>query len=73
MLHFHGKSTWGVENKQQNVERNKKYIEIFNNKWGSEMTKIFIGRKNFMEILDKKGLLEFYKNNNFSELIKRLV
>ena len=37
------------------------------------MTKIFIERKNFMEILDKKGLLEFYKNNNFSELIKRLV
>ena len=29
------------------------------------MTKIFIERKNFMEILDKKGLLEFYKNNNF--------
>ena len=51
----------------------QKYIEIFNNKWGSEMTKIFIERKNFMEILDKKGLLEFYKNNNFSELIKRLV
>ena len=73
LLHFHGKSTWGVENKQQNLERNKKYIEIFNNKWGSEMTKIFIERKNFMEILDKKGLLEFYKNNNFSELIKRLV
>ena len=71
-FNFHGKSTWGVENKQQTLERNKKYIGIFNNKWGSEMTKIFIERKNFMGILDKKGLLEFYKNKNFSELIKRL-
>ena len=37
------------------------------------MTKIFILRKNFFEILEEKGLNEIYKKRKFSELIKRLL
>ena len=37
------------------------------------MTKIFILRKNFFEILEEKDLNEIYKKRKFSELIKRLL
>jgi hypothetical protein len=37
------------------------------------MTQVLILRNNFLEILKNKDLLELYKKNNFSELIKRLI
>ena len=73
LLHFHGKSTWAIETKEQTIERNKKYINIFKKKWGNDMTQVLILRNNFLEILKNKKLLEIYKKNNFSELIKRLI
>ena len=73
LLHFHGKSTWDIETNEQTAERNKKYIGIFKKKWGYEMTQVLILRNNFLEILKNKDLLELYKKNNFSELIKRLI
>ena len=74
LLHFHGKSSWdGGETISEVRERDKKYTEAFLKKWGSEMTKIFILRKNFFEILEEKGLNEIYKKRKFSELIKRLL
>ena len=74
LLHFHGKSSWdGGETISEVRERDKKYTEVFLKKWGSEMTKIFILRKNFFEILEEKGLNEIYKKRKFSELIKRLL
>jgi len=70
LLHFHGKSTWdGGETEDQIKDRNKLYTEAFLKKWGEEMTQIFISRKNFSEILKKKGLHETFKMGKFSNLI----
>ena len=73
LLHFHGKSTWNVESKEETRKRNIKYTEIFKKKWGNEATKIFIERENFLEILQNKNLIDLYKRNNFTELIKILI
>ena len=73
LLHFHGKSTWEIEKKETTDERNNKYKEIFEKKWGKDLTKIFILRKNFYQILEKSNLIEVYKNNNFSELINKII
>jgi len=73
LLHFHGKSTWEIERREITEERNKKYTEIFEKKWGRDLTKIFILRRNFYEILEKNNLMELYKNNNFSEIINKFI
>jgi|TARA_B110000438_G_scaffold287616_1_gene320136 GT2 family glycosyltransferase len=73
LLHFHGKSTWGIESEEEIRKRNIKYKEIFKKKWGNEATKIFIERENFLEILQNKNLINLYKKNNFTELIKILI
>tara|TARA_Y100000590_G_C15533508_1_gene944095 strand:+ start:30 stop:902 length:873 start_codon:yes stop_codon:yes gene_type:complete len=74
LLHFHGKSTWdGGETKDQINNRNKLYTETFLKKWGEEMTQIFILRKKFMEIIEKKNLLTIFKSGNFRQLIIKLL
>ena len=73
LLHFHGKSTWGIESEEEIRKRNIKYKEIFKKKWGNEATKIFIERENFLEILQNKNLINLYKKNNFTQLIKILI
>ncbi len=74
LLHFHGKSTWdGGETSNQIDERNKTYTKAFKKKWGEEFTKIFIERKNFLNILLNKGLEELYKKNKFGDLIRKLL
>ena len=59
LLHFHGKSTWGVETIEQTEKRNKIYIKTFFDKWGSDMTQIFILRKDFSNILRDKRIRKF--------------
>ena len=74
LLHFHGKSTWdGGETINQIKERNKLYTKIFLEKWGKDMTQIFIIRKNFSEILNKKDLNEMFRKGQFGEVIRRLI
>ena len=74
LLHFHGKSSWdGGETKSQIEERNKLYTEAFLKKWGKDMTRIFILRKDFSNILHEKGLEEMFKKGRFGELIKQLL
>lgn len=74
LLHFHGKSTWdGGETNNQTAERNKLYVEAFLKKWGEDMTQIFILRKNFSNILYKKGLNGMFQQGRFRELIKQLL
>ena len=74
LLHFHGKSTWdGGETLNQIDERNKIYTIAFKKKWGEEFTKIFIERKNFLNILLNKDLEELYKKNKFGDLIRKLL
>ena len=73
LLHFHGRSTWGIETRKQMEERNKKYTEVFLKKWGQDMTQILILRNNFSNILSNRGLEDLFKKGKFSELIKSLV
>ena len=72
LLLFHGKSTWDIENKEEKVQRNLEYENVFRKKWGDELTKIFIERNNFLDILETKNLMDLYKMNKFTELIKKL-
>ena len=74
ILHFHGKSTWdGAETKFQTEIRNEIYIKAFKKKWGSEMTQLFILRKNFSNILSEKGLEDLFKQGKFGELARRMI
>ena len=74
LLHFHGKSTWdGNETPAQTEKRNKAYSEVFLKKWGSELTQIFIIRKDFDNILLEKGLNDLFKQGKFGELIRKLL
>ena len=74
LLHFHGKSTWdGAEAKFQTEIRNEIYIKAFKKKWGSEMTQLFILRKNFSNILSEKGLEDLFKQGKFGELARRMI
>ena len=73
LLHFHGKSTWGVETIEQTEKRNKIYIKAFFDKWGSDMTQIFILRKDFSNILKIKGLENLYKQGEFGDLIRKIL
>ena len=58
MLHFHGRSTWGIETRKQMEERNKKYTEVFLKKWGHDMTQILILRNNFSNIFNRYSSTE---------------
>ncbi len=74
LLHFHGKSTWdGGETNSEIEKRNKLYTEAFLKKWGEDMTQIFILRKNFSYILQKKKLNIIFEQGRFRELIKQLL
>ena len=74
LLHFHGKSSWdGGETRSQIKLRNELYTQVFLNKWGEVMTKIFISRKNFHETLKEKNLTETFQQGKFSELIKKIL
>lgn len=74
LLHFHGKSTWdGNETPAQTEKRNKAYSEVFLKKWGSELTQIFILRKDFDNILLEKDLNVLFKEGKFGELIRKLL
>jgi GT2 family glycosyltransferase len=74
LLHFHGKSTWdGNETPAQTEKRNKAYSEVFLKKWGSELTQIFIIRKDFDNILLEKDLNDLFKQGKFGELIRKLL
>lgn len=74
VLHFHGKSTWdGNETPSQTEDRNNIYTKVFLKKWGKDMTQIFILRKDFIEILNKKGLIDLFKKGKFGSLIRRFL
>ena len=70
LLHFHGKSTWAIETKEETEKRNNIYTKNFLNKWGQDMTQIFILRKDFLNILEKKNLNDLFKQGKFSQIIK---
>ena len=74
LLHFHGKSTWdGYENVDQTEKRNEVYTKVFLKKWGKELTQIFILRKDFLNILENKNLINLFKKGKFGDLIRKLL
>ena len=74
LLHFHGKSTWdGYETTEETEKRNKTYTKVFLKKWGSDLTQLFILRKNFSNILKEKNLEELFKKGKFGDLIRKLL
>ena len=74
LLHFHGKSTWdGNETPNQTKLRNENYTKAFLNKWQHELTQIFLIRKDFLNILNKKNLQDFFNKGKFGELIRKLI
>jgi GT2 family glycosyltransferase len=72
LLHFHGKSTWAIETKEETEKRNDIYIKTFLNKWGKDMTQIFILRKDFLNILEKRNLNNLFKKGKFTQIIKTI-
>ena len=72
LLHFHGRSTWGIETKKETEERNKKYTEVFLKKWGQDMTQIFILRKDFTNILEKRNAKHLFDKSKFGDLIREI-
>ena len=72
LLHFHGRSTWGIETRKQTEERNKKYTEVFLKKWGYDMTQIFILRKNFINILEERNNKHLFDKGKFGDLIREI-
>ena len=72
LLHFHGRSTWGIETGKQMEERNKKYTEVFLKKWGNDMTQIFILRKDFINILEKRNTKHLFDKGKFGDLIREI-
>ena len=73
LLHFHGKSTWGIETRNQTEKRNEKYTKVFLEKWGNDMTQIFILRKDFFDILEKKGIKNLFNKGKFGDLIRNVL
>jgi len=74
LLHFHGKSTWdGNETANQTKLRNEAYTKAFLKKWKQELTQIFIIRRDFLDILNKKNLQELFNKGKFGELIRKLM
>ena len=72
LLHFHGKSTWEMETKEETEKRNSIYIKTFLKKWGNDMTQIFILRKDFLNILEKRNLNDLFKQGKFTQIIKAI-
>tara|TARA_B110000014_G_C20045601_1_gene543681 strand:- start:119 stop:991 length:873 start_codon:yes stop_codon:yes gene_type:complete len=74
LLHFHGKSTWdGNETLSETEERNKIYTEVFLKKWGIKLTKIFLTRKDFLDILNEYKIDDLFKKGKFGDLIRKII
>jgi len=73
VLHFHGKSTWdGVETSEQEKIRREQYLKRSTDKWGEDLTEIFIKGINAKEWSYKLGLKKEFDNNESFNIIRKL-
>lgn len=73
LLHFHGKSTWdGVETSEQEKVRREQYLKRSTDKWGEDLTEIFIKGINAKEWSYKLGLKKEFDNNESYNIIRKL-
>ena len=72
-LHFHGKSSWdGAESTYEEEQRRAKYIAKSMEKWGLDLTEIFIKGSNAIEHCTRIGLEKELKNNEAYNIMRTL-
>ena len=72
-LHFHGKSSWdGAESTYEEEQRRAKYIAKSMEKWGLDLTEIFIKGSNAAEHCTRIGLEKEFKNNESYNIMRIL-
>jgi len=73
VLHFHGKSTWdGAESTEQERVRRDDYLKRGVEKWGEDLTEIFIKGTYAKEHAHKIGLGKEFDNNQQYDIIRKL-
>ncbi len=73
LLHFHGKSTWdGGESTEQEKVRREQYLKKGNEKWGKDLTEIFIKGENAKGWAYKLGLNKEFDNNESYNIIRKI-
>jgi GT2 family glycosyltransferase len=72
-LHFHGKSSWdGAESTYEEEQRRAKYVAKSMEKWGLDLTEIFIKGTNAIEHCTRIGLEKEIKNNESYNIMRIL-
>jgi len=72
-LHFHGKSSWdGNESTYEEEQRRAKYIAKSMQKWGFDLTEIFIKGANAKEHCTRIGLEKEFNNNESYNIMRIL-
>ena len=73
ILHFHGKSSWdGAESTEQEKVRRDQYLKKGVDKWGEDLTEIFIKGTYAKEHAHKIGLGKEFDNNEQYNIIRIL-
>ena len=73
ILHFHGKSSWdGAESTEQERVRRDQYLKKGVEKWGEDLTEIFIKGTYAKEHAHKIGLGKEFDNNEQYNIIRIL-
>jgi GT2 family glycosyltransferase len=73
ILHFHGKSSWdGAESTEQERVRRDQYLKKGVEKWGEDLTEIFIKGTDAKEHAHKIGLGKEFDNNEQYNIIRIL-
>ncbi len=70
VLHFNGRSTWGVESTDESAARCALFTERFKAKWGPSLTNLAVGRS--FEILQEPELEKLATAGRYQELIQLL-
>jgi GT2 family glycosyltransferase len=73
ILHFHGKSSWdGAESTEQEKIRRENYLKRGIEKWGEDLTEIFINGTYAKEHAHKIGLGKEFDSNQQYDIIRKL-
>jgi len=73
ILHFHGKSSWdGAESTEQEKVRRDNYLKRGIEKWGEDLTEIFIKGTYAKEHAHKIGLGKEFDSNQQYDIIRKL-
>jgi hypothetical protein len=72
-LHFHGKSSWdGGESTEEEKVRREKYLKKGIEKWGEDLTEIFIKGTLAKEWAYKIGLQKEFDNGESYNIVRKI-